>query len=88
MYPLDNQDAIILSKSLDETAASLGTDGRAWRKLVAPFINNAEGLIADSLKPLGIPKHPFQLARFGLKAATMATAATDSISTAGRNRPK
>ncbi len=64
---------MILTQSVEETAAGLGVDERAWQKLVQPFLKNPEGLLADSLKPLGIPKHPFLLARFGLKAMWPAT---------------
>lgn len=72
-HPLDDEEAVILTQSVEETAAGLGVDERAWQKLVQPFLKNPEGLLADSLKPLGIPKHPFLLARFGLKAMWPAT---------------
>jgi len=72
-HPLDDEPAIILNKSLEETAANLGVDAKKWENLFRYFIKNGEGLLADSLKPLGIPKNPFVLARFGLNALWPAT---------------
>jgi len=72
-HPLDNEPAVLLSKSLEETAANLGVDAKTWKNLFAYFIKNGEALLADSLKPLGIPKHPILLARFGLNALWPAT---------------
>ncbi|MEL6674896.1 MAG: NAD(P)/FAD-dependent oxidoreductase [Bacteroidota bacterium] len=67
-HPLEDAPAVILSKSLEATADSLGKDGKAWKKLIQPFLPHAEDLIQDSLKPLGVPKRPIELARFGLNA--------------------
>src|SRR5688572_24918362 len=36
-HPLDNRPAVLLTKSVDETAARLGADGDRYRKLIAPF---------------------------------------------------
>jgi len=72
-HPMDDEPAIILNKSLEETAANLGVDAKKWKNLFRYFIKNGEGLLADSLKPLGIPKHPFTLARFGMNALWPAT---------------
>src|SRR5437879_12011082 len=38
-HPLEDGTAIILERSLDATAANLGEDGRAWRRLFAPFVD-------------------------------------------------
>jgi len=72
-HPLEEEPAVILSKSLEETAANLGVDAKTWKNLFAYFIKNGEALLADSLKPLGIPKYPILLARFGLNALWPAT---------------
>lgn len=72
-HPLDNEEAVLLTRSLEETMANLGPDGAAWARMVKPFVRRADELLADSLKPLGIPKSPFLLARFGLKALWPAT---------------
>ncbi len=72
-HPLDDEEAVILSKSVEETAANLGIDEKAYKKLIQPIANHVDWLLEDSLKPLGIPKHPLFLAKFGMKAALPAT---------------
>lgn len=74
-HPLDDEPAVLLSKSVAETAANLGVDQRAYESLMRPFVkgNNSEKLFADLLKPLGIPQHPFLMTRFGIKALLPAT---------------
>ena len=66
-HPLDGQPAVMLYRSLDETALELGEDGERYRRLIAPFLKHAPGLLADILGPLGLPKHPLSMLRFGLK---------------------
>lgn len=67
-HPLDDGPAAILQRSVDETAAALGADARAYRRLVAPFTAAPHDLLEDALAPLRFPRHPLLLARFGLKA--------------------
>ena len=68
-HPMDEGPAILLSKSLARTVEGLGRDGRAYRRLVGPFVEHAALLLADVMAPLRVPKHPVQMARFGLRAA-------------------
>ena len=72
-HPLDDEPAVLLGKSLEKTADNLGVDGKTWKNLFSYFIKNGDALLSESLKPLGIPKHPFLLARFGLNALWPAT---------------
>ena len=65
-HPLDDRPAVLLHPSLDETATQFGDDAQAYRRLLAPLLANPLGLLADALGPLGIPRHPLLLARFGL----------------------
>ena len=65
-HPLDDQPAVLLRRSLDDTAAELGEDGDTYRKLFAPFLRDPHGLLADLMGPLRIPAHPLRMARFGL----------------------
>src|SRR5207302_798461 len=58
----------------DETALGLGPDAPAYRALLAPFLRDSRGLLADVLGPLQIPRHPFLMARFGLRGLRSATA--------------
>lgn len=72
-HPLDNQPAVLLTQSIEETMNNLGEDGKAWEKMLRPFLKNPEAIIKDGLKPLGIPDYPFLMARFGMKAMLPAT---------------
>ena len=72
-HPLDGEPAVILWRSLDETARELGLDEQRYRRLLAPFLQDPRGLIADALDPLGVPRHPFLMLRFGLHALRAAT---------------
>ena len=66
-HPLDDGTAVLLERSLDATAANLGRDARAYRRLVAPLVPQWDDLAADALGPLvRIPRHPFVMARLGL----------------------
>jgi phytoene dehydrogenase-like protein len=68
-HPLDDGTAVLLERSLPLTSQGLGSDAVAYRKLMAPFVANWDSLAEDMLGPLPIPpRHPFVLARFGLRA--------------------
>jgi phytoene dehydrogenase-like protein len=72
-HPLDGEPAVLLRRSLEETAAALGEDAQTYRRLFAPFLRDPHGLLADLLGPLRIPRHPFLMARFGLPGLLPAT---------------
>lgn len=65
-HPFDDGSAAILHRSIDVTAASLGVDGAAWRRLVQPLLDDVEPLFDILLGPLRLPRHPIAMARFGL----------------------
>jgi len=65
-HPFDDGTALIIDRSLDVTAERLGKDGPSYRGVFAPLVNAWDGLAGDLLGPLGIPRHPFAMARFGL----------------------
>lgn len=67
-HPLDGEAAVVLSKSIEETAQNLGIDASKYKDLVSPLVENADALLADILKPLGFPKDPLLFMRYGLKA--------------------
>ncbi len=73
-HPLDDGPAVLLRRSLRETAAELGEDARAYERLFAPFLREPHALLTDLLAPLGIPKHPIRMARFGLPGLLPAAA--------------
>jgi phytoene dehydrogenase-like protein len=71
-HPFDNGTAAILKKSVAETAGLLGADRDTYIKLLAPLVKNWPGLAPDLLGPLTFPKHPIDLAKFGIDAVTSA----------------
>ena len=61
--------AVVLERSLDDTAAGLGRDGAAWRRLFGPLLHDVDRLLPALLGPIvRPPRHPIALARFGLPA--------------------
>jgi phytoene dehydrogenase-like protein len=68
-HPLDDQDAVMLYRSLERTGEGLGADADRYRRLVGPLLDTPQRLLGDLLAPLRIPKGPVQMARFGMRAA-------------------
>jgi phytoene dehydrogenase-like protein len=50
-HPLDGGDAVVLERSLEETAASLGADAAAYHRTVGPYVAAWSDIVA--LRPLG-----------------------------------
>ena len=72
-HPLDGGTAAILHRSLDATAAALGPDEAAYRRLMSPLVRDWDKLVPQLLGPLlRVPRHPLAMARFGLRAARSA----------------
>jgi phytoene dehydrogenase-like protein len=67
-HPLDDGSAILLHRSIERTAAGLGTDGAVYAELMTPLVADAQLLIPELLAPPGIPRHPIAMARLGLHA--------------------
>lgn len=67
-HPFEDGSAALLHRSVEETAIGLGVDRSAYQKLMTPLAGHWETLAAEFLQPVHIPRHPFQLASFGLKA--------------------
>ncbi|MGA7236030.1 MAG: NAD(P)/FAD-dependent oxidoreductase, partial [Bryobacteraceae bacterium] len=78
-HPLDDGTAVMLERSVDATAANLDEDGAAWRNLMEPFAAAWAELRRDLMAPLlGVPTHPFLMARFGLAALRSARGLAES----------
>src|SRR3982750_755829 len=66
-HPLDDGTAVLLSRSVAETAQGLGSDETAYRRFMGPLVNHWEIIAEEILQPmLHFPRHPFVLARFGM----------------------
>lgn len=72
-HPFDDGTAAVLFKSIEETAGLLGKDGDAYIKLIKPLVARWPGIVDDVLAPLHFPKHPVDMAYFGLNALLSAS---------------
>jgi phytoene dehydrogenase-like protein len=71
-HPLDDGSAVMLERSLEQTADGLGRDAGAYRGLFEPLVRTAPELLKEILGPLRPPRHPLAMARFapiGLRSA-------------------
>lgn len=67
-HPFEDGSALFLHRSLEITADAMGADGKAYKKLLQPFVDGEQRLLADILKPFGFPASPFLMARFAFHA--------------------
>jgi phytoene dehydrogenase-like protein len=65
-HPLDDGTAVLLHRSVEETAEGLGADGPSYRRLMSGILRATGPLLRELLAPLRIPRHPLALGRFGL----------------------
>ncbi|GAB3322886.1 NAD(P)/FAD-dependent oxidoreductase [Larkinella ripae] len=72
-HPFDDGTAALLTRSVDETARSLGADEGAYLRFFKPLIDQWPRIDGDVLGPLTFPKHPLDFAAFGLKALPPST---------------
>ena len=73
-HPFDDGTAILLERSVADTASGLGSDGDAYRRLLEPLVEDWGKLETAVLAPLAaVPSHPLALARFALHALRSAT---------------
>ncbi len=72
-HPLDDGHAVLIAGTVDDTARALGADADAYRSIVGWLVQHWRELAPAVLGPLGWPKHPVLLARFGLEALMPAT---------------
>jgi phytoene dehydrogenase-like protein len=71
-HPLDEGSAVLVGRDLAATAATLGPDGEAYRRLLGPLVDAWSDLVPDVLAPFHVPLDPVRLARlarFGMLAA-------------------
>lgn len=71
-HPFPDGTAAVLSRSVAETALSLGAaaDAGAYRRLLAPYLGRWDTIAQDFLRTPwdGLPRDPLRFARFGLDA--------------------
>src|SRR5665811_1216952 len=68
-HPLDGGRVALLERSVAETAAGLGVDRAAYRRLMGPLVRDADAVMDLVLGSIfRVPRHPLAAARFGLPA--------------------
>jgi phytoene dehydrogenase-like protein len=72
-HPFEDGSAAVLHNSLDDTVADLGVDGPSYRKLVGEFVGRWQDFMEDALSQPRIPRQPFMMANFGLRALRSAS---------------
>lgn len=73
-HPLDDGDAGLIHRSIDTTAAGLGTDEGRWLRMFGSLARNFDVLASDLMRPIAhLPRHPLALAGFGPRALLPAT---------------
>jgi phytoene dehydrogenase-like protein len=78
-HPLDDGSAILVLRSLDETAQRLGQDADAYQSLFVGAVAAWPKLQRDLLGPLvHFPRHPLSLARFAATALRSVKAVAES----------
>jgi phytoene dehydrogenase-like protein len=77
-HPLDDGTAVVLERSVEDTASGLGRDGPAYFRLMRPLVEFWPMLKSEILGPFRVPKHPFRMARFGRHALRAATSLAHS----------
>jgi phytoene dehydrogenase-like protein len=80
-HPFDDGTSAVLENSLSKTADLLGDDKKAYYNLIHPLIKDWPDIVNNILGPLRFPRHPFALARFGLKGLQSAKAISKKFST-------
>jgi phytoene dehydrogenase-like protein len=79
-HPFDDGTAVTLERDLDQAKSALGVDGKAWCRLMLPFAEHWAELAPEVLRPIpSLPRHPWLLAKFGLRALPSAKSLVTSL---------
>lgn len=71
-HPFVDGTEAILHHAVEKTAEELSIDKNAYLNLMQPLVESWPGIAEDVLAPLHFPKHPVDMAMFGLKAMSSA----------------
>ncbi len=64
-HPMENGEALVVSRSIADTAGRLPDDEKSYIRLYQKFVDEWPALAEDIFGTLRLPKHPFIMARFG-----------------------
>lgn len=77
-HVLPDGSAVTLARSIAETATELGPDQQAYLDLMSPLVERSSDLLREILGPLRMPRSPWLLAQFGVRALRSAAGFADS----------
>lgn len=73
-HPQPDGSGAAVWRSVEDTATALGEGGRSWARLFGPLAERFPVIAEEFLQPmLHVPRHPLQLARFGVPSLMPAT---------------
>jgi phytoene dehydrogenase-like protein len=68
-HPFDGGGAAAMYRSIEATAAGLGSAGAAWKRVFGTASEHFDAIGEDTMRPLAhVPRHPLRLGLFGLRA--------------------
>ncbi|MGC8658065.1 MAG: phytoene desaturase family protein [Desulfomonilaceae bacterium] len=85
-HPMDEEEAIIMDRSVERTSEKLGSDAETYRNVIGHCVQNWVSLITELLKPLSFPRRPLTMMRFGLMATRSATSLARRLFSGERSR--
>lgn len=85
-HPFDDGTAVLIERDLVRTAAQFGRDAMAYRDLFEPLVSDWPTLSEEILRPIGMPRHPVRLAKFGMKAIQPAARLAETLFKEERTR--
>ncbi|MGY5764691.1 phytoene desaturase family protein [Brachybacterium sp. DNPG3] len=85
-HPLDREPAAIAWHDLERTAAGLGADARAWRRLIGPLAEEADAVVALALSDKRSVPRPLRSGR-GLRTAARFSASVALLGTRAEDLP-
>jgi phytoene dehydrogenase-like protein len=85
-HPLETGEAVLVDRSVERTASALGEDGAAYREVFQTLAEDWAKLEGSILGPPRMPRHPFALARFGMRALRSASALASKLFASERAR--
>ncbi|WP_291040074.1 NAD(P)/FAD-dependent oxidoreductase [Herbiconiux sp.] len=81
-HVLEGGRAALARRDLGQTAADLGADGPAWRRLFAPLLERRDAVVDFAMSPLlRVPRDPLAAAAFGTRVLSTARSASAGFRT-------
>ena len=67
-HPLDDGTAVMLERDVADTARQFGPHAQRYQSVFDPLVRDWATLFREVFRPMRIPRHPFLMARFGVRA--------------------